>query len=370
MRAWAATAGKLLLAALIFLATTEGALRLYHHYRPWFIFSTDTAQRFRGRPGEEFYGFPHNSSGFFDIEYPHAKPEGVFRIAAIGDSFVHGVVPYEQNFLTLLDEKLGPGVEVMNMGVPGAGPPEYATLLEESFAWKPDMAVVFFFVGNDIILYLKESKAPKEPALYIQTVFGYLSSLVLKTHATNILDREYDDDAPMYTIEEYDYLVNVNLTKYVRRKADGRTFISTNYELLNNYEYNTRTIAQMKQLCDARGVGFLAVLVPEEVQVSQALMLRALTQAFSDGKNADVELVFDLPNRMLADDFLTYGVGYLDLLDTFEREERRTGKRLYRPRDTHWNMAGNALAADALHTAFMEQPGLRKSLAEGRSARP
>ena len=48
-----------------------------------------------------------NSLGFHSREYSLEKPEGVFRIAVIGDSFIEASqVPIEKTFAYLLEEKL------------------------------------------------------------------------------------------------------------------------------------------------------------------------------------------------------------------------------------------------------------------------
>jgi hypothetical protein len=51
----------------------------------------------------------------------------------------------------------------------------------------------------------------------------------------------------------------------------------------------------------------------------------------------------DQPNRALAAELAHDGIPMLDLLPVF-RAGTETG-RLYKPQDTHWNIAGNELAA-------------------------
>ena len=48
-----------------------------------------------------------------------------------------------------------------------------------------------------------------------------------------------------------------------------------------------------------------------------------------------------------------HGVSFFDLLPSFKREAATT--RLYKPQDTHWNIAGNALAASTLAPVLREQ---------------
>ena len=61
---------------------------------------------------------------------------------------------------------------------------------------------------------------------------------------------------------------------------------------------------------------------------------------------------FTQPNRRLAAALTEAGVSFVDLLPAFA-EQART-ERLYKPQDTHWNIAGNRVAAAAL-TAFVRR---------------
>jgi hypothetical protein len=69
-----------------------------------------------------------NSAGFRDREFPIPKPEGVFRIAAIGDSVTYGhecaqEAAYPKQLERLLNLAAGdaaPRYEVLNFGVTAA----------------------------------------------------------------------------------------------------------------------------------------------------------------------------------------------------------------------------------------------------------
>jgi hypothetical protein len=84
------------------------------------------------------------------------KPNpGVFRIAAIGDSFTYGWgVEEEQSWLRLLEKNLrdkGYNVEMVNLGKPGAGPPFYAELAEKALpVVRPDLVLVIMHQGDDL----------------------------------------------------------------------------------------------------------------------------------------------------------------------------------------------------------------------------
>ena len=79
------------------------------------------------RPNTREHGFVLNSKSFRTPEYDVSKAAGVHRVLAIGDSFTYGVVPDADHWTTLLeaglkDRRTGQ-VEVLRLGVPGAGTP-------------------------------------------------------------------------------------------------------------------------------------------------------------------------------------------------------------------------------------------------------
>ncbi len=61
----------------------------------------------------------------------------------------------------------------------------------------------------------------------------------------------------------------------------------------------------------------------------------------------DSDYDWDRGQDLLRDYAVAHGVGFIDLLPAFVEAHRR-GDRLYHPSDTHWNAAGNQLAAETL----------------------
>ncbi len=95
-----------------------------------------------------------NSLGLRDREYPHAKPEGVFRILVLGDSFTWGYgISDDEIFTELLESDLnraGHRVEVLNAGVSGWGTDQELLFLEkEGFNYEPDLVILAFYLYND-----------------------------------------------------------------------------------------------------------------------------------------------------------------------------------------------------------------------------
>jgi hypothetical protein len=320
----------------------EGALRLSHHISPMFIFPDNSDTRFRGRPFDRDFGFTLNSRGFKDLEFQPEKPAGSIRIVGIGDSFVFGVVPYQYNFLTLLEERLNAAsdrsFEVLNMGIPRTSPREYfSVLVKEALQLKPDVALICLFVGNDFI------EISAKPAVYRSFVVAaakYVYDLHHHVEPENVYGsrRQYDDEAP--TLSE-PFFLDIQAERTAVYKRSGPL-------LPERLPRVMAWIDEIKAVCASNGIRLFVILIPDEVQLDRKLQARVLeTHRIDKG-----ELDFDLPNRRLGDELRARRIPYLDLLEPFRFRSREI--RLYKPRDTHWNIAGNRLAAELLHRFLQE----------------
>lgn len=101
----------------------------------------------------------HNARGLHDVEHALRKPPGTFRVLILADSYGHArEVPLEQNFArqleALLNAEAPPGVrfEVINAGHFGLGTTqEYLYYREEGRRYAPDLVLLGFYVGNDVV---------------------------------------------------------------------------------------------------------------------------------------------------------------------------------------------------------------------------
>ncbi len=93
------------------------------------------------------------------------------------------------------------------------------------------------------------------------------------------------------------------------------------------------------QLCKKAGVRCAVVLIPDEFQVNDKVFEAARNTAGV----GEADLILDHPQKRLRDFFAARGTPCLDLLPVFQRNPGA-----YAPRDTHWNVRGNHLAAEAI----------------------
>lgn len=91
-----------------------------------------------------------NALGFRGPETTLAKPSGVVRVVALGDSFTFGAgVPDDSTWPAALGRELGPASEVLNLGVMAYDTSDEVALLEaQGLALEPDLVVVAFHVND------------------------------------------------------------------------------------------------------------------------------------------------------------------------------------------------------------------------------
>jgi lysophospholipase L1-like esterase len=95
-----------------------------------------------------------NNLGFRDRDFSRSKSD-TRRIAVLGDSFTYGWgLSIEESWPKVLETRLrelGQHVEVANLGVPGAGPREYANLAPRALqVLHPDVVIVAVVQADDL----------------------------------------------------------------------------------------------------------------------------------------------------------------------------------------------------------------------------
>ena len=320
----------ILIIALITIALGEVGLRIYNHFNPLPIFYSNSYNRWRGKPFAPDWSFHLNSKGFKDVEFSTAKAAGTVRILGIGDSFAFGVVPYEYNYLTLVEHDLrqsGHNVELINMGIPGIGPRDYLSLLvQEGFALEPDRVLVSFFIGNDFEVHRRSLVSYS----YAASLISYVVARRTKFEGQIIHGRAtYEDNKPNFTDDAY---LQIELQRSTIFLRDNPGFEDRLAAALSH-------VSEMKRLCDYRSIALTVILIPDEMQVSRPLQSRVVAASGLAAASFD----FALPNRLLRAKLEELKIDYMDLTPEFIG--RSLNEMLYRPNDSHWNIAGNALAA-------------------------
>lgn len=336
---------------LITLVLTEIAFRIFNYIHPSPIFHNNSYVRFRGHPNDKIFNFPLNSKGFKDVEFNEKKDEGTYRILGLGDSFAFGVVPYENNYLTLLDDGLnknGKKIELINMGIPGIGPKDYLALLDnEGLKLQPDMVLLSFFIGNDFLREIKESEIYSYS--YLASFIHYF--IIIGSERLVVPSDTYNDTEPTFTDAKFVSIENERSEIY---RKQNKSFETDFVEAMSYLE-------KIKRRCDERNIAFAVVLIPDEVQINKTLQSRVMQiKAFNASPD---EFDFTLPNKLMAEKLKEQHINFIDLLDDFARQSGQTP--LYKPNDTHWNIAGNKLAAEVMQKRLFDNQAAPNATDQG-----
>ncbi len=331
-------------------------------------------------PYTENYGFVLNSKGFRTREYEQEKPDGVYRIVLLGDSFTinSGPLPYQYHWVRHLEswakERFGERVEIINLGIPCTGPEFQKRLWEIEAAYlEPDLVVHAFCTVNDYQDdFALKTKQGRDVGMEIgaKTTFG--GSIWRTLYKTSAFVRMVYNMFKLQGVEQTaDDLPSAKKApdKYARGGFAVETkpfdpeqasytepmYLTVNKEFLGWLHEDVREIfeqqaadahASLKALYQAveqGGAELLVVIIPGEHQVDRELFQKVANAMGQPTDQFDIDLPQQTLRSMLEDE----GIPYIDLLDTF-REAHSGPNSLYILRDTHWNPAGNALAASTI----------------------
>lgn len=324
-----------------------------------------------------------NSRGLHDIEHTYEKPEGVFRILVLGDSFMStDYVERDDCAPRLLDTMLGPGVEVINLGVTGYGTTqEYLYFIEEGVKYDPDLVLLAFFSFNDVRNNSKQLESRMwEPddhngwgrpyaSLRPELKFNYPDVNRVRESMKVLRTRWERETAlkPWYTrtmtgakivhilssstqSPTYDPKVFLGacLDLDDARAADGFAYARAWSEA---WDVTMALFDATAQAAKDAGARFAVFTVPARLQVDRPYQELILAQ--------HPELKFNLTKYedLLKAAAQEQGLAVLDLLPAFNSAQQ-TQQLFYQIQDSHWNATGHHVAAQALTELLLKNPDL------------
>lgn len=373
------------------LALAEGLLRLYMVLVPDpptspYVRDPHAGYRLRPSPPRDYSDEPGNhyinKLGFRDREHPVAKAPKTYRILGIGDSFIYGAVPIEENFLRVAEAKMADRlsgdslrVEMVLMGLGGYSTENEVGLLRSlGLSLDPDLVILNFFVGNDVTgipirgkvfrgrLYYQGSAKPLVHLLRRSWLFLLAEKVFLTRIRVAILRGRLqgpqktqrqarsrtirEEEAPAASLSHhaialsYLYIQAKRLPAYLRH-PDG--MMRKLWREAEGY------LLEFDAACRKAGVPWILHIIPAEVQVDLQVRRSVL-----EGLSLSEDLYdFDAPQRRLHAFAKAHGINILDPLPRL-RNLHRPEARLYVLNDTHWNARGNRVAGEMLANFAME----------------
>ncbi len=316
------------------------------------FFESDPYTGYRLKPNSVGYfqkGIPAvvNSLGFRDDEITLEKPEDVYRILMLGDSFTVGAnvlqeQAYPQVLETLLNTRTDREIQVVNAGVGGWEPFMYAQYFEHyGQELDPDLVLIGYFAGNDAynqfttveelpttILGRRVSRGSAAKPLTKSLVYLHEHSHLIRLlmqKGPHALEFTRDDCADFS--DEYLAVQRARMPSHLRRSAEQESLAAN----------GIRQIQRIQHTADESKMPVVVVLLPDENQINPALQDVILEG--DDRSRYD----FGMPQSLLTDLFADAGIPTIDLLPVFLADSRC----LYM-NDTHWIPEGHQLAAQTI----------------------
>lgn len=322
------------------LVLAEALLRLWSAWSGQSFLVQEGMAAWKLAPNHNYDGLIQtNSLGYVGREVARQRCAGVPRVAVVGDSFVVGFVPQEQNFVSRL-EQLNPGVEFCNFGIVGNSPREdFESLETDVWPFAPDLILLSVTVGNDIT-----DEGPIDHPRHLDP--RSQQTLVFATRLLTLAKERWRQAqghgpegfaarGPFHPLSREAHLEALGRHGLCVCSRGAAPALEPNWR--RALGYFDRIIAS----CRARGTPLCVVLQPDEIQVNPELRREALAHF----RLAPEDLDLEAPQRRLTAYFAERGVPCLDLLPAFADQ----GAANYTPRDMHYNAAGNRLAAERIH---------------------
>jgi hypothetical protein len=326
---------KLSFTVVLTVLLSEVVLRVYSAMRPSaFAYHPSRYKKFKARPGDMSYGFSINTDGFKDKPFTLARASNEFRIAAIGDSFVFSMVPYEHSFCTLLEQREA-DINVMNFGVIGTGPEDYVTILKNDVVpYEPDMAIIFLYAGNDFL--------PKRKKWYdysaTATILHHIAKASRAYQGQDVRQNyTYDDNMTPFSYGDF---VSVEATY-------AETYLSHSAVFEKAFDRAMRNVLAIREICDTYDIALRVVIIPDRMQFQRKLLDDVAMKLNRPVSN------FDLlrPQRILTQSLSAKGFGFVDLYNAFADEQRRA----FVNNDIHLNIWGNEIVANSIPAEWLRR---------------
>ena len=366
---------KIVLPVIFILICIEFLMIVFDPYlfKGFYEFDPDLGFRVRAHfPTDE--GTLTNQFGFNDRDYPLQKSPGAFRVLVVGDSFgwAGGL---EGNYTALLERMFerregAHKIDIVNTGYPGTQTGEQLVMLKKyALQYNPDLVILGFFAGNDFF-----EADPNRKRLSVNGCFvdidkryehrflGY--PMVTQSRTLLFLRQKYEihqrtkqakeeaqawaaatgQPAPVKNLPEETFL------KIQRAKLEFFNTKTSAQRFGPNINHIFQSISEMNELLKSRNIKFMVAIYPDEMQVSPNQFDTLVSKFALNREDYNLSLAQDLLGSFLR----SKQIPYVDFLGRFRTEEQK--QDLYLLRNTHWNKAGNELAAEMLFEYLIKQP--------------
>lgn len=282
-------------------------------------------------------GIEINEQGLRGAAVRTPKPRDTFRILALGDSFTFGQgVEADQAWPHLVSGLVDGAqrVEVVNAGWAAPGPRGQARYLESrGVAFEPDLVLMAFFVGNDVLDDLADVYAGPQTVDQLAFEAQYLTNLRIRFGLLGAFREVADTLYP--NLYERLTLAAVKVQYVLGSHRNHFDYVLSDDEpadLREGWGLSLEALERMARTSAARGARFGIVVVPFYDQLS--------------GLSAGPGRTIDRPQKRLAEFCRAGRIACLDLLPVLAEAGEQAS--LYYLKDGHWTVRGQQIAARAI----------------------
>lgn len=274
------------------------------------------------------------------------------KILVIGDS--QCVTDF--SFPHLLAAKLPRNVEVIKMCESGCGPDHYLQFYSMAVRrYNPDMVVLSFYVGNDIINLLKFTEAPLKEKLKL-----YLGSTFETYHLARIAYsrirygiertifkakvRKEEKPQAEYSGEDYVSEVNVLMLQDAKRYPAiyKENLAVSSKDIKKAYDVFDSIMRSFMNKLNRNKTPLILISIPDALQVN--IKYHEFFRNIGFITDSDM-LTSNAPQQRLSDLSKKYNFDFIDALPDFRK---RDSEVLYYLNDGHLNRKGHRYLADLL----------------------
>ncbi|MGA2531533.1 MAG: acyltransferase family protein [Candidatus Aminicenantales bacterium] len=298
------------------------------------------------------YTVTSNSLGFPGPEYPELKEPGVIRVMTVGDAFTSAEgVNTDQAWPRLLEADLAQGlpgqrVEVLNFGITGFGPIQYALVFEKyAPVYRPDLLIIGFFVNEyeDVSMNVEKFRdsigfdLPSQDSWRSIAQFAQLRSFIKLELRQPLMELVVGKP------RDHGYFLG-NFSALEKGRTDinviGRQRVAEHLE-------------RIKAVADRIGAKVLIAMIPASVQVCGPAQLAYYPKPvdLTDSERFDMEQ----PQRMTRGIASSLGIAYHDLRAVLKSV---AGGCAYHPKNMHWTVDGHKAVAEDLARTLISDPDI------------
>lgn len=313
--------------------------------------------------GEFCVRYTINSRSLRSKEYTLEKPKNTTRILVLGDSFTFGFgVEDNETYPAVLEQLLNKNhlVEVWNAGVSGYSPDAYYLFLKENIAKiKPDIVLVGFYAGNDLIddsCYNKNSLNEEGlPTTVTSKIFEVKNNqLILRNQKNNPYQTTFTKyvDIILSRWSHGYILLKTTISPSVSASQENTPFLLKNppKKLVHYLERTKKILLTIQRLSIANNANFSIVIIPSRTQANKN------DWSYVKKQFKEYEPQQNLIQQELTEWCKTNNLNCIDLLPEFLASKEQL---YYTITDSHFNRQGHKLTADILAEQLTKQHVIR-----------